>query len=64
MQYEAHSITSKVLQLKVFNLNPIKLSDLTPRIQELVTIRKQSDKSRRWEFYLNWPALFSKSMSF
>lgn len=50
---------------QVFNLNPIKLLDLTPKLQEIATIREQSDKSRRWDVLQdNWPVLFNKSTSF
>ena len=41
MQYEAYSITSEVFQPKMFNLNPIKLSDFTTKLQEILTTKKQ-----------------------
>ena len=41
MQYEAYSITSEVFQPKMFNLNPIKLSDFTTKLQETLTRRSK-----------------------
>lgn len=44
MQYEAHSMTSKVFQLKMFNLNPIKLLDLPAKLQEIATVSNQTNQ--------------------